>query len=165
MPTYLFTDHAYGTWMPDHPRGYTVRGGQVLPPDPEMAAHYHANAEHPPVAFDDGMQWVMVQAVRDVCAKYGWRLHCVATVKTHVHYLVTWDDRSISWARVRDRMKQVMGYRLAQLRGTKDRRYFVRGDDATRVERDSHFEYLMTTYLPDHRGAGWSEREPSKPTR
>src|SRR4051794_35604479 len=29
MPCYLFTYHAYGSWMPDHKRGYVHRGQGV----------------------------------------------------------------------------------------------------------------------------------------
>ena len=37
MPVYHITLHAYRSWSPDHPRGYTRRGKGYQKPDPEQA--------------------------------------------------------------------------------------------------------------------------------
>ena len=33
MPVYLFTFHAYGSWLPDNPRGYVRRKEGIQPQD------------------------------------------------------------------------------------------------------------------------------------
>ncbi|MEM1355661.1 MAG: hypothetical protein AAGH88_12345 [Planctomycetota bacterium] len=43
MPVYHFTFHAYGTWMPDHAKGYVRRKLGILPPDAKMAEQYRRN--------------------------------------------------------------------------------------------------------------------------
>ncbi len=37
MPCYLFTFHAFGTWMPDREEGFVQRKKGILPPDEELA--------------------------------------------------------------------------------------------------------------------------------
>ena len=39
MPCYLFTFHAFGTWMPDREEGFVRREQGILPPDEELAEH------------------------------------------------------------------------------------------------------------------------------
>ena len=52
----MFTFHGYGTWWPDHPRGYVQKGKGVLPPDPEKGEQYRENAKFDPVRFDRAKQ-------------------------------------------------------------------------------------------------------------
>jgi hypothetical protein len=40
MPCYLFTYHAYLSWMPDRPQGYVRRKKGIFPPDEEKAEAY-----------------------------------------------------------------------------------------------------------------------------
>jgi hypothetical protein len=39
MPCYLFTWHAYATWLPDRKQGYVEKGRGILPPDKAAAAN------------------------------------------------------------------------------------------------------------------------------
>jgi hypothetical protein len=133
MPVYLFTFHAYRSWNPDHPRGYVRRDEGVLPRDPEMAGRDDRHARHPPVRFDREIQRILVEEAQDICNRRDWRLHQIATGVSHVHVLVSWQEEALSWKDVHDTFKRV-----------RDR---------------EHFEYLMTEYLPSHRGQAWSERD------
>ena len=45
MPCYLFTFHAYGTWMPDREEGFVRREQGILPPDEELAAQLSGESQ------------------------------------------------------------------------------------------------------------------------
>jgi hypothetical protein len=159
MPVYLLTFHAYRSWRPDHPRGYVRRDEDVLPPDPEMAARYERHARCLPVRFEPDLQDIPVEGARDICERRDWRPHLVATDVRHVHLLVNWRDDALSWKDVYDTFKRLLGMMLAKQTGRRGRRWFVRKGSRNEVRDREHFEYLMTEYLPGHRGLAWSERD------
>ncbi len=68
MPCYLFTYHAYGSWLPDHTRGYAHRGQGVLAPDKHMAGLYRANLKQNTVHFNSPVQRSIIEATLDACA-------------------------------------------------------------------------------------------------
>jgi hypothetical protein len=53
VAVYHFTYHAYRSWRPDHPRGYTKKGEGYQPPDPEIAEEYDERATQDPVEFTE----------------------------------------------------------------------------------------------------------------
>ena len=77
MGVYHFTLHAYRSWSPSHPRGYTERGRGYQPPDPELAEEYDEQALFPRVTFDLVLQRVLVLGIADFCQRRHWRLHAV----------------------------------------------------------------------------------------
>jgi hypothetical protein len=160
MSVALFTFHGYGTWMPDHERGYVKRDSGVLPPDPEMAENYRRKQNRDAVTFADEHGRVISDAIQTACDKEGWRLHYCITVETHVHPLVSWKDESTPIDRVYNRLKQAAGFALAQHFRTNGQPYFSRGggEDRKPVVDEEHFEHLMTRYLPDHHGYTFNER-------
>jgi len=83
MAVGLFTFHAYGTWWPDDGRGYTRKGGGVVPRDTDMAERYQERAASDPVEFDEQMQRVLIAGMQDLCTRRSWRLHAVGTDPTH----------------------------------------------------------------------------------
>ncbi len=52
MAVYHFTIHAYRSWSPDHPRGYTEYGEGYQLPSENVAQIYDDNATKDPVEFD-----------------------------------------------------------------------------------------------------------------
>src|SRR3954462_5248664 len=90
VPCCMFTFHGYGTWWPDHPRGYVRKNEGVLPPDPDMGEQYRDNAKFDVLRFDRAKQQVIVDAVREVCERSGVRLHYAVAVSTHAHAVVSW---------------------------------------------------------------------------
>ena len=169
MPCYLFTFHAYRSWMPDRPQGYVRRGKGPLPPDEEQARWYEQHAAQPPVLFDEHVQRTLIDAAREAALHQEFRVHCVATEPTHVHVLVSWkDDRT--WQRMRTNVKQSLTRTLnrtlepraglpAAMESKRDRcrKWFSGGASRKRVRDRGHFEYLIDEYLPSHRGAFWRE--------
>ena len=83
MAVYMFTYHAYRSWMPDRSQGY-VRKGKVLPTDEEEARRYGRRACNPQITFDRTMQQTLVSNARVVCDESHWRLHQVRAIPTHL---------------------------------------------------------------------------------
>ena len=150
----MFNYHGYRTWMPDHPRGYTRHGEGVLPPDADLAANYHRRAKHETMRFDERRQGIVVDAVIEVSRNISVNVYHVVCVSTHAHVITSWrDDRS--WEQIYDRMKRIVGFKLAKAEGVTGRRWLA-ARRAGKVVRDiEHLRHLMTVYLPGHHGVTW----------
>jgi hypothetical protein len=156
MPVCLFTFHSYGTWWPDHPKGYTTKDDGVLPPDGELADRYREEAKFEVVNFDTGMQRVLIAGGYDICSRREWRLHAVGTDGTHAHYLIS-RPGYFEFLEVRDKLKNLLSLFLGRYTSVSGRQWFAAGGSNQRVKDQAHFDRLVTTYLPDHRGVFWKE--------
>lgn len=56
MPVYLFTYHAYGTWMPNHRDGFRQRDEGYQPSNPALANAYKNAAAFDSYQFDEATQ-------------------------------------------------------------------------------------------------------------
>lgn len=155
MPVYLLTFHAHGTWMPDKPKGYVRRGKGIQPTDPAMAMHYRARQQHPIISFDRSIQQALIAITQQACECQLLRLHGIATDTSHIHILISWSDRSKPIARIRQNLKQSLTRQLNER--IRRAQWFSRGGSQKRVSDREHYDYLMNTYLPSHRGLGWFE--------
>ncbi len=153
MAVYLFTLHSYGSWLPDRARGYTRRGEGVLPKDEKMAGYYRDQMNTAVVRFDRSIQSQMIKAITTHCELKSYKLYHVATDPTHVHVLIGWDGY-VKWKSVRRALKQSISRRLNE--HFDKRRWFAREGSRKQVKDRQHFDYLVTTYLPSHRGLTWS---------
>ncbi|BBO36513.1 hypothetical protein [Lacipirellula parvula] len=153
MPCYLFTWHAYGTWMPDRPQGYVKKRQGVLPPDPEQARRYRARQKEPTASFASTEQRLIIDESLIAAEKRRFRLHGVATEPTHLHLLLSWRDER-TFELLRRGVRESISRRLnAHLR----HRWLEQGGSRKQVREQSHFNYLMATYLPKHHGWKWRE--------
>lgn len=154
MPCYLFTYHAYGSWLPDHPRGYVHRGDGMLPPDDHMAELYRNNLKQAIVTVDRRVQRLLIEGSLDACKCQQLRRHFIATEPTHVHVLASWTtDRK--WQIVR---RQIRGSITRQLNAEIRRQeWFSKSPSRKRVKDLRHFNYLTTDYLVKHGGLKWKE--------
>lgn len=157
MPVYLFTYHSYQSWLPDHCRGYVKKGESIQPTNFQLAQHYRAAAKHAPFFFDSRTQYHLILKALAVCADENYRLHGAATESTHLHMVVSWRDESISYSKVRGRIKNLMSLDLARQAGITGRPWFSVGGSRKRVRERQHLHYLLEKYLPNHRGVGWFE--------
>jgi len=165
MPVYHFTLHAYRSWSPGHPRGYTRRGKGYLPSDPEMAQKYDDRAKHPKAQFSSrDIQEVLIVGAIDLCRNRGWRLHAAGTDPTHLHLIVSWKG-FLDWRVVRQKTKNLLSLFLGRATEDPGRQWFVRDGSRKRVTSADHLKYLIETYLPDHRGVFWREGQPEPPDR
>ena len=155
MPCYLFTFHAYGTWMPDREEGFVRRKQGVLPPDEELAEDYRGKAGEDQVSFDSPIQVLLIEESRIACEKQRYRGHCIATDPTHVHALISWSDER-PWLKIRSGLKTSLTLRLN--RDVKRRKHwFVDSASRKQVKDQRHFDHLVSEYLPSHRGWKWRE--------
>lgn len=155
MAVYHFTIHAYRSWRPDHPRGYTRKGEGYQPPDEEMAAQYDEAASQDAVIFNDPLQKEIVILAHGICEQERWRLEAAGFDETHTHLVISWTT-FISWEGVDQRLKNLLALKLNRRRGVTGKRWFVRRHSAPRrVRTRKHFDYLLTEYLPDHPGIFW----------
>ncbi len=67
VAVYLFTFHAYRSWLPDRPQGYVRRGKGIQGPDKKMAELYERDAKHPAMRFNTRMQETLVISTRAIC--------------------------------------------------------------------------------------------------
>ncbi|GEM_PF-516676 len=154
MPVYLLTVHAYRSWMPDRPEGYVRRGEGILPTDPELAEVYNAIANEPAIRFGDEQQQLLIDESLTTSAKQSLRCHFAATDPTHIHLLLSWKTAKTS-AAVRKSIKTSLTLRLNL--ECEQRTWFSRSGSRKRVTDEDHFNNLVQSYLPSHRGWKWSE--------
>jgi len=158
MAVYLFTLHAYRSWMPDHRRGYVRRGQGILKSDTQQKRAYEARAVHDRMIFDNDLCRQIAQAVPELCRKRRWRLHGMAVVWTHLHVVVSWRP-FVEARRARALLKHAITIRLRDHRGGQ-RKWLAGGGSVKRVRDRRHLDYLLQSYLPAHRrygGVRWFE--------
>jgi len=152
LAVYLFTFHAYGTWLPDRQRGYTRRDDGVHPKDDWIANCYREAMSDEPASMTKMVQQVVVDAVREKCEIKDWTCHGIATDLSHVHILLSWEAYT-PWESVRRGLKssitRQLNVRIAR------RKWLTQKGSRKWVKARNHFDYLLTTYLPSHSGVGW----------
>jgi len=155
VPCYLFTFHAYGTWMPDREAGFVRRKQGVLPPNEELAEAYRRRAAEEAAAFDEKIQLLLIEETWTACEKQRYRGHAVATDPTHLHALISWPDER-AWMKIRTGLKSSLVRRLNR-DVMRRRNWLVDSASRKQVKDDSHYDHLMNVYLPSHRGWKWRE--------
>ena len=107
MPCYLFTYHAYRSWMPDRAEGFVQKGRGIEPPNERLAKAYADAACYPPYHFAADVQRFLIGTALHLCQRRGWRVHGAATEVTHLHLLVSWRDET-PWQDVRGKIKNIL---------------------------------------------------------
>lgn len=157
MPCYLFTYHAYGSWMPDRQAGYVKRKRGVLPPDAAMGRRYRKAMTDAEVQFGDAEQRGIIDAVLEAMPHIAAAAHFIATETTHVHALVSWSSEQRTWLQNRSSVKKAIT--LALQRQIEHRRWLSDSASRKQVKDREHFEHLIHHYLPSHRGWKWDEHQ------
>ena len=104
--------------------------------------------------FKEQQQLASIDAVIQAAPHTDCLLHFITTDATHVHVLASWRGGR-SWQQNRTSLKRSITMRLKSDFGR--RPWLVDGSSRRRVKDREHFDYLMTKYLPSHRGWKWSE--------
>jgi hypothetical protein len=154
MPCYLFTYHAFGSWLPDHRRGYVHRGQGILPPDQHMADIYRTNLKQAVITFPATIQRELIIGTLQACEHQQVRCHYIATEPTHAHVLVSWNSNR-TWEIVRKQIRSNITRKLNSAH--KRQNWFSKSPSRKQVRDRKHFDHLITTYLPKHSGLKWSE--------
>jgi REP element-mobilizing transposase RayT len=155
MPCYLFTYHTYGSWLPDHPKGFVIRKAGVQLTHVALAQTYRQRMTQSEVALLEKHQLTVIKAIQAAAKHIGCRAHFVATNPTHIHVLTSWRDNK-GWKQKRNSYKRRITISLKS--EFEQRNWLSDNASRNRVSDREHFVYLMTTYLPGHRGSKWSER-------
>jgi REP element-mobilizing transposase RayT len=152
MPVYLFTYHAYRSWMPDREEGFVQRGEGVQPKNQALSNIYRQQANEDQLDFSEETQKKLIDEVLIAGKHQGFDAHFIATDSTHVHVLVSWKtDRT--WKQLRNRLKTSISIRLNRELGR--RTSLSEGASRKQVKDQSHFDRLVRQYLPKHRGWKW----------
>ncbi|MEE9211179.1 MAG: hypothetical protein V3U29_00830 [Phycisphaeraceae bacterium] len=157
MPCYLFTYHAYRSWLPDRPQGFVQKGHGIQSPNPQLARAYRDAAKQAPVEFDRAVQRVLIEKMMDICQTESLRQHAASAEPTHVHVLVSWPADGRAWSQMRGRIQNLLSLHLSRRASVTGGRWFSRGASRKRVRDREHFNYLMRRYLPRHSGVQWYE--------
>lgn len=155
MPCYLFTYHAYGSWLPGRTRGYVKRGQGILPPDKHMHRLYAEAMKETAVEFNEQPQRWSIAALLESEPLQRFELYYVSTDATHLHVLLGWRGN-------RDPITMrglVKGSLTRRLNSFERRTWFAQGGSRKQVRSSGHFNYLVTTYLPKHTGWKWSREK------
>ena len=143
MPVYLFTYHAYGSWLPDHPRGFVDKRRGAQASNRSLGDAYRQAARHKSFEFDRLTQYHLISKARAVCAGDGFRLHGAATEPTHLHALVSWIDETIGYVKVRRRLKNLLSLDLSRRAGVTGRPWFSTGSSRRQIKDEGHFRHLL----------------------
>lgn len=152
MAVFMFTFHAYRSWMPDHRRGFVIRGKGIQKPSPQLARRYRALAKHERMVFTDALADQMIAAVQNLCRDKPWDLRGVVVVWTHVHVIVSW-RRFQDVKRARAVLKRAITTWLRDCAGQR-RKWLSGGGSIKRVRDRPHYVHLTRRYLPDHKRYG-----------
>ena len=159
MPVYHFTFHAYGSWLPGHPRGYARRDEGALPPDQAMADRYRGLMTSDATEFSDEVQSFVLETLIDSQSLQSFTLYAVASEPTHLHAVVAWQDDREPVA-VRSQLKTSLTRALNKAFGR--RKWFVKNAGQTLVRDEAHLSELVEVYLRKHSGLYW-RRNPKPP--
>src|SRR5688500_3648047 len=106
MPVYHLTLHAYRSWRPDHPRGYTKRGKGYQPRDPERAKRYDERANQDRARFVEEVQRQIIRITYDFCQRRKIRFHGAGNEEGHTRLVLSWRG-FLQWHEVLRRLKNV----------------------------------------------------------
>jgi hypothetical protein len=86
-------------------------------------------------------------------------LHAVGNEESHLHQLISWKG-FVSYQKIVQQMKGSLSHALGKQIGPAGRKWFTRGASEKRVSDQEHFDHLVETYFPSHRGLFWKEGQP-----
>jgi len=157
MPVYHFTFHTYGSWLPDKPKGYVIRGKGIQKQDLDEADNYRKKMTDSTVLLSEPHFEILKQSFTELTTAQRLRLHGYAMDPTHVHLLLSWHDpRRV--LPVRTQIKRSLTMRLKIL-DFKRSKWWARDASQKRVRDQSHFDYLIYDYFPSHHQKYWRENQ------
>ena len=95
---YLITFHTYGSWLKGNVRGsvdrdHNARGEPFVPPNVLQEKYERGRMTGDGVRISPEQRFVIDHATRGVCEHRAWTLHAINIRTTHVHVVVTSEDR------------------------------------------------------------------------
>ena len=155
MPCYLFTFHAYATWLPDRKQGYVHRTRGLQSQDYDLSDRYTFLQKEPSVEFTPAIQQRIMTRLHEAAKYQHLRLHAVAMDLSHIHILASWHDSSRTANKVSAALKSSITRSLNTL---KRRKWLSAKGSRKQVKDERHYNYLIEKYLQSHRGMKYNER-------
>jgi len=149
MPVYVFTYHAYMSWLPDRRQGYVEKGKGIQPPDHRKADFYRRNATDSPIEFGEPIQRILIDATIAAAEHQQFDIHMLSCEPTHFHALISWRD-SRGFEKVRTSLRESLSRALNSRLGR--RKWLAEGASRKRIRDRDHLDFHLTQYLPKHRG-------------
>ena len=157
MPVYHFTFHAYGSWLPDHPKGFIKRNKGWQPTNPALAEHYRQGLRDGPADFTAERQQHALHILRASESPQRFSLYGFAGEPTHLHAVVGWTDPR-SADQISQQLKASITRGLNQSFGK--RQWLAKNAGLTPVCDHDHLYRLVCVYLPKHHGVCWQPERP-----
>ncbi|MEM8874628.1 MAG: hypothetical protein AAGD32_10250 [Planctomycetota bacterium] len=149
----MITLHAYGTWMPDKPKGFAHRQHGLLPTNRGLAGAYRKNQAEATVYLNGDMQRMLIESSLDSMGFLDTTPLVIATEPTHLHIVFAWGHERDGAALARSiRLRLTRDLNLAW--GRRAAWWTAKGR-LSPVKDDAHLAYLRSEYLPSHRGWKW----------
>ena len=105
------TTTTHGSWLPGDARGYVERG-QLLPPEPALAAFAKSQMKVAAIAFSAPEQCLIFDALVDASKEFDYRLSDAVVESTHVHRIIAHgDEMDVMVGRLKNRMRQRLNRR------------------------------------------------------
>ncbi len=160
MPVAHYTQHAYGTWMPDRPQGYVHHAHGLKPTNAKLADAYRRNQREESAWFGPDQQRLIIEATLASQEFQQTTVYSVATDRSHLHVAIGWRNE-----REEDAICIALKQSLTRaLNGAFCRRsWFTKGYNCRLVGDAEHLLRLVESYHPSHRGWGWNRREGFRP--
>jgi len=141
MPCFLFTYHAYGSWLPDRDDGYVHWREGLQKRDDSLATAYKRKmkvAGTSAVVFDDAIQRWLIDELRTASKFQRFRLHAAATEDTHVHAITSWGDERTPLLQSKQ-IKKSLSLRLTM--EASKQKWLAKGGNERRVKDQEHLTW------------------------
>jgi hypothetical protein len=137
----------------DRTRGCVKRNQGILASDVAMSSLYRLAMTDDVVNFGSEIQLAVIDAVLESHEKQRFQCYYIATEDTHAHILIGWRDERL-WRTLRAILKSSLSRALNK--SFRRREWFAEGTSRKRLKNRTHFDYLISKYLPKHKGWKWS---------
>ncbi|MEQ8210713.1 MAG: hypothetical protein RH917_12860 [Lacipirellulaceae bacterium] len=154
MPCYLFTFHAHGSWLSDKYQA-TSDGlyQRVLFADESRMSGTQERRPIRSTGLLAAEQKLAIEGLARAAERNDCRLHYVATDRTHVQVLVSWQN-DCNWKCQRANMRKAIVANLQKMRGRET--WLSEGSSRKQIRSLQQFDQLVNEKLPKYRGLKWS---------
>lgn len=161
MPCYLFTYHAHGSWLSDK---YQASSNGIyqraLFADQDR---FNLPKSRKPIRSTGLLaaeQKLAIEGLQRAAQHSNCRLHYVATDRTHVQVLVSW-QHDCHWKQQRAHLRKAIVANLQKMRGRET--WLSEGSSRKQIRDQWQFDQLVNEKLPKYRGLKWSELQSKHP--
>ena len=162
MPVVHYTQHAYGSWMPDRGRGYVHHDRGLCPRDEPMGAIYRGKQRHPTGEFAPEVQRAMIDVLIECETPLRIVVYAAGADDQHLHAALGYFDER-AWDEVCRSVRQSLSRRLNAAFGS--RPWFTKKYDRRPVRYHEHLVHLANEYFPSHRGWRYHRTRGFRPPR